>query len=87
MLDCNSSWFLGHFYHYSDYKCTYNFYLRLNKELTYDPYDESVAGEGDEGEDGVDDAEEDDDGGVVRLVLADLVDHTESLLRYMVGHY
>ena len=55
----------------------HNFYLRLNKELTYDPYDEGVAGEGDEGEDGVDDAEEDDDGGVVRLVLADLVDHAE----------
>ena len=65
----------------------YNFFLRLNKELTYDPYDEGVAGKGDEGEDGVDDAEEDDDGGVVRLVLADLVDHAESSLRDMVGHY
>ena len=70
---------LGHFHHYSNYKC--------NKELTYDPYDEGVAGKGDEGEDGVDDAEEDDDGGVVRLVLADLVDHAESSLRDMVGHY
>ena len=56
-------------------------------ELTYDPNDEGVACKGNEGEDGVDDAEKDNDCGVVHLVLADLVDHTESLLRYMVGHY
>ena len=37
-------------------------------ELTYDPNDEGVSGEGDEGEGGVNGAEEDDDGGVVRLV-------------------
>ena len=42
-------------------------------ELTYDPDDECVAGEGDEREDGVDDAEEDDDGGMVRLVRLHLV--------------
>ena len=50
---------------------------QCGNELTYDPDDECVAGEGDEGEDGVDDTEEDDDGGVMRLVLADLVDHAE----------
>ena len=37
-------------------------------ELTDDPNDEGVAGEGDEGEGGVNGAKEDDDGGVVRLV-------------------
>ena len=44
-------------------------------ELTYDPNDEGIACKGNEGEDGVDDAEEDDDGRVVCLVLAHLVDH------------
>ena len=53
--------------------------------LTYDPDDECVSCECDEGEDGVDDAEEDDDDGVVRLVLAHLVHHADGR-HGVVGH-